>query len=79
MSLEFLSTIIGCTCVSVLIQEGWILIAFTSCKTSHNSLSWGQGGGRVVVVVGLLTVEEGGSEKWRVSRIYNRGWHLCFP
>ena len=21
----------------------------------------------------------GGSKKWRVSRIYNRGWHLCFP
>ena len=40
---------------------------------------WGQGGGGVVGVVGLLTVGEGGSEKWRVSRIYNRGWHLCFP
>ena len=48
MSLELLSTIIGCTCVSVRIQEGWIFIAFTSCKTSHNSLRWlGQFGGRV--------------------------------
>ena len=48
MSLELLSTIIGCTCVSVRIQKGWILIAFTSCKTSHNSLRWlGQFGGRV--------------------------------
>ena len=53
MSLELLSTIIGCTCVSVWIQEGWILIAFTSCKTSHNSLGgwvnlgagWRRGGG----------------------------------
>ena len=35
-----LSAIIGCTCVSVWIQEGWVLIAFTSCNTSHNSLRW---------------------------------------
>ena len=48
MSLEVLSTIVGCTCASVRIQEGWILIAFTSWKTSHNSLRWlGQFGGRV--------------------------------
>ena len=49
MSLELLSTIIGFTCVTVQIQEGWILIAFTSCKTSHNSLrGLGQFWGRVV-------------------------------
>ena len=31
-------------------------------------------------VVGLLTVGgRGANEKWRVSRINNRGWHLCFP
>ena len=48
MSLELLSTIIGCACVSVRIQEAWILIAFTSYKPSHNSLTWlGQFGGRV--------------------------------
>ena len=61
-----LSTIVGCTYASVRIQEGWILIAFSSWKTSHNSLRWsiwGQGGGGVVGVVGLLTVGKGGGGK----------------
>ena len=33
----------------------------------------------MVGVVGLLTVGEGESKKWRVSRFYNRGWHLVVP
>ena len=60
MSLELLSTIIGSTCVSVRIQEGWILVAFISCNTSHNSLRWlGQFGGRV---------EEGWWGQWQQLR-----------
>ena len=35
MSLELLSTIIGCTCVSVRIQEGWINLG----------AGWRRGGG----------------------------------
>ena len=86
MSLELLSTIIGCIIMckcsdpggvdfdSILLHVRLHIIPLGVAESI-----WGQGGGGMVGVVGLLTVAEGGSKKQRVSRIYNRGWHLCFP